>query len=89
MRGGKEIPTIVQRVEPIGTLRTPNIRLLDMRVEKTIRFPVGRLSLMANFSNMLNVNMATNVTAQSGASFNRPTAIVPPRVLELGATFRF
>ena len=39
LSGGRQIPTLVVNVEPIGTRRLDNLNLLDIRGEK--RFSVG------------------------------------------------
>jgi hypothetical protein len=38
LRGGRTIPSITLKAEPLGSLRLPNINVLDLRVEKTLRF---------------------------------------------------
>ncbi len=39
--------------------------------------------------NALNNGTVTNMTLQSGASYLRPSAILFPRILQVGATFTF
>ncbi|MGE0451464.1 MAG: carboxypeptidase regulatory-like domain-containing protein [Vicinamibacterales bacterium] len=90
-RGGVQIPSITLRVEEIGARRTPNINLLDMRLEKS--FAMGgsrrRVSLRLNVYNVMNANTPTAITQQSGARFGFATAILSPRVAEVGATYSF
>lgn len=88
--GGRQIPSLTVRVEPIGSIRLPDINLLDMRAQKDIRI-VGsqKLSLRLNVYNVLNINTVTGQTVLSGASFGRPTAIVAPRLMELSASYSF
>jgi len=90
-RGGTQIPTITLRVEPIGSQRTPNINLVDARVEKTFRWaPLkGKLAVRLNVYNLLNANTPTTIVQQSGPRFRNATNILSPRVAELGFTYSF
>jgi hypothetical protein len=89
-RGGRQIPSIVLRVEPIGSLRLPNTNILDLRAEKRFRFTGSQsVSVRLNVFNALNVNTVTSWTVRSGPNFLVPTAIVPPRILEFSATYSF
>jgi hypothetical protein len=88
--GGVTIPSIVLNVEPNGTRRQPNLNLLDFRAEK--RFQVGsaqRLTLRFNVFNLLNANTPVTINRQSGATFEFPTAILPPRVGEFSVSYQF
>ena len=88
--GGRTIPQIRLRVEPIGARRLPNLNLLNMRVEKSFRLPDGhRLAVQANIYNALNINEALGVTPLSGPNFLIPTSITPPRIGEVGVTYSF
>jgi hypothetical protein len=88
--GGRTIPSFVLNVEPYGTRRMPNINLVDLRAEKTIDLPSGqRVSARINLYNVLNASTLTSLTTRSGASFLRPTAILPARTVELSAAFTF
>jgi hypothetical protein len=88
--GGQTIPTITLNVEPFGSERLPNINLLDIRVEKTIPLTKReRLTLRLNVYNLLNTNAVTALTALSGPNYGHATAIVPPRIFELSAAYRF
>jgi hypothetical protein len=71
--------------EPIGTRRTDNITMLDVRVEKG--FPLGghrRVAAFVDAFNLLNANPEQNTSWSSGPSFLRPLSIVPPRVARIG-----
>lgn len=88
--GGRTIPSLTVRVEPIGTRRLPNVNLLHMRAEKGFRVRAGhRLALRANVFNVLNVNTVLTVTQLSGRNFLRPRTIVPPRIVEVGVSYSF
>jgi hypothetical protein len=88
--GGRTIPSIVLNVEPIGTRQRPDIHLVDLRIERT--FGLGgskRVITRLNIYNALNASTVTNLNARAGANFLRPSAILPPRLLELNASFSF
>lgn len=75
--------------EPIGTRRQDNITLLDLRVEKVIRFGGTSVSGFLDVFNMFNNNAEQNITWSSGSSFLRPSNIVPPRIARFGAKFEW
>jgi len=88
--GGKQIPNIVVNVEPIGSIRTPNVNTLDMRASKTFDLGKSRkLEARVNMFNVLNINTALAYNVRSGSSFLLPTTIVLPRVLDFSVVFRF
>jgi len=76
-------------VEPIGARRLPNLNLLNMRVEKSVRLQGHKLAVQANIYNALNINDALGVTPLAGPNFLTPTAITPPRIVEVGVTYTF
>ena len=75
--------------EPLGTRRQDAIFITDLRVEKTHRFGVRDVSVFFDLYNMFNENPAQNLSWSSGASFNRPLSIVPPRLARIGAKLNF
>src|SRR5262249_36584189 len=96
--GGTTIPTIVLNVDPIGTLRLPNINMMDVRGQK--RFVLGRghsLEVRVELLNALNINTITNLNVRSGSNFlapvsagtNNSTAIEPPRLFQFGFSYTF
>src|SRR5258706_315346 len=88
--GGQQIPSLVARVEPIGAQRLPNIHLVHMRVEKSLKVAkTQKVSLRLNFYNLTNINEEQSITQLSGANFGRPAGVVPPRILELGINYTF
>jgi len=88
--GGKTIPSITLNVEPIGSQRLPISNQLDMRFEKNIGLTHGqKMSLRANIFNILNSNTVLDVTRLSGPNFNKPSSIMDPRIIEVGATYSF
>lgn len=73
--------------EPLGTRRQDNVTLLDLRVEKVMRFGRTSLSGFVDVFNMFNANAEQNITWSSGTSFLRPSNIVPPRIARFGVKF--
>jgi hypothetical protein len=88
--GGETIPSIVLNVEPIGAHRRPNLNLVQFRIEKRFTLPgAQQAAVQLNVYNALNANTATQLQNRSGDSFLRPRAILPPRLFELGLSYRF
>ena len=87
--GGRQIPSITVRVEPIGTRRTPNVNILDFRAEKSLGLGAQKIALRLNLYNALNVNTMTSLNQLSGASFLSATGIVPPRTAEISVQYSF
>ena len=74
--------------EPLNTRRQDDIAVLDARVEKVFNIAARvRLSGFVDVFNILNANPTQNLTWQSGASFLRPSNILPPRILRIGTKF--
>jgi hypothetical protein len=89
-RGGVTIPTQVLPVEPYGARRLPNAYLLDVRAQKTMTLKYGqRIGVRVDVFNALNSNVVTGVTDRAGASFERPTTIMPARIAQFGFTYEF
>ena len=78
--------TVRIAAEPLDTNRQRDIAVTDIRIEKQMSFG-GSLKVgpFLDVYNMFNTNAEQNITWASGASFLRPTAIVPPRVARIGA----
>ena len=69
---------------PAGT------HLMDLRFGKRIKLGgSGTLELKADIFNLLNGNPVTARNLRSGTSFLLPSAILLPRIIQLGATFAF
>ncbi len=77
--------------------RSPNITIMNFRVEKRFPLPRGQqVGVQLNAYNFLNSAVAVRggagrptVVELSGANFQRPRDILPPRIFELSATYRF
>ena len=88
--GLKQLTVVVVRAEPLGAQRYPAVHLLTWRVEKSLKLRHGgTVGLQADVYNVLNVNNATSIVSRSGSTYNRITAIVPPRIVGLGMTYSF
>jgi hypothetical protein len=89
-RGGVTIPSIVLNVEPIGSIRTPSLSAFDLRVDKAFLFgSKGKVAVRMNLYNVLNANTVTARNLRSGPTYLQPTAILPPRIVELGVAYSF
>jgi hypothetical protein len=75
--------------EPIGTRRQETVTVLDFRVEKQLRFAAdrARLGLFFDLFNALNSNVAVNTNWRSGASFEKATTVLGPRIAKFGVKF--
>jgi hypothetical protein len=93
--GGRTIPNFTMPVEARDANRLPKHTLLDARVSKTVKlWHQQRVDLQVNIYNVLNANTVQGIQTRSGATFGQPIdsggyTILPPRIVQLGATFRF
>ncbi|MCA1586799.1 MAG: DUF4850 domain-containing protein [Acidobacteria bacterium] len=86
-RGGSLANTTVF-VTPYNAFRNDNVSLVDVRVEKTLRFgQAARLRLFVDGFNLLNHYAAELISVATGPAFQRPTAVIGPRTGRIG--FRF
>jgi hypothetical protein len=88
--GGRTIPTIVLNVDPIGTYRRPHLNVVTARLEKRFNLPRAQIATVTlNLYNALNANTVTALQNRSGGSFLQPLGILPPRLAEIGLSYRF
>jgi hypothetical protein len=88
--GGQTIPFIVMNVDPIGTYRRPHLNVVTARIEKRFTLPRDQIATVTlNIYNAMNANTVTALQNRSGPDFLQPLAIVPPRLAEISASFRF
>jgi hypothetical protein len=82
-------PTL--EVSPRGTDRMPGFTELDLGVSRAFDFGRGRsVTLLMDVFNALNINTIRGLqNNMSLTNFDRVTAIVPPRVVRLGARVKF
>jgi hypothetical protein len=90
LRGGASIPQLVVNAEPLGSISLPAIRLLDLRAAKQFDLVgTSRMEVYLDLFNVLNFNGATSINVRSGPTYLYPTAISPPRILQVGGRFSF
>jgi hypothetical protein len=88
--GGQTIRSIVLNVEPIGSIRLPTTNLIDFRFAKRMRIGGARtVEARFDFFNVLNANFVTNRNLRSSATYLVPSAIILPRILQVGVTYNF
>ena len=88
--GGGTIPTQVLNVEPYGTRQYAAATHLDVRLEKQFKLLSSHeLAVRVNAYNMLNANTVLASNVRSGATFGRPTSIMPARLFEFSASYKF
>jgi hypothetical protein len=83
-------PSTTVRVATRGSDRTDTVnQFLDLRGSK--RFTFGRASLEGTLDlfNVLNANHVLLQSEALGSTWGRPTRILTPRIIRLGATLRF
>ena len=77
-------------VEPSGTRRQDTVSVFDVRVEKQLRFADrARLGLFLDVYNVLNANTNININWRAGASFDKATTVLPPRIAKFGVKFNW
>jgi Carboxypeptidase regulatory-like domain len=79
--------------QPDDAVRFDAVRLLDIGVQKILKFNNGkqRLRLMLDGFNMFNENQILSYVSnnQSLTGYTQPASIVPPRVFRFGAAIQF
>ncbi|HXG86770.1 MAG TPA: TonB-dependent receptor [Vicinamibacterales bacterium] len=74
--------------EPIGTRRQETVSVVDVRLEKQLRFAdKARVGLFVDVFNVMNANTAVNINWRSGANFEKATTVLGPRIAKFGAKF--
>ena len=82
--------TTTLRVDPLGTIRLPNINLTDFRVEKTFRVRNNtKVAARFNIYNLMNASTVWARVVQSGVSYLTPTSQLLPRIVSFSASFTF
>jgi len=77
-------------VEPLDSRRHDNITVFDVRVDRG--FSIGgtvRVRGMLDLFNITNSNSAETRTITTGTAFLRPTAVLAPRTIRVGARVSF
>jgi hypothetical protein len=81
--------SVTIQAEPVGTERSANINLFDVRAEKNLTLGKVRTGLFFDVYNIFNNNAEQVVTTTSGSAFLRPSVITPPRIARIGLKFNF
>jgi hypothetical protein len=75
-------------IEPIGSRRQDTVAVFDIRAEKSFRFATkARVGVFADVFNIMNSNTAVNLSWVSGATFERATTVLNPRIAKFGVKF--
>jgi hypothetical protein len=72
--------------EPLNARRQDNVTVLDIRIDRS--FTVSRRLKVRGFADVFNLTNSAAADARTittGTSFLRPTSILPPRTLRIGA----
>ncbi len=87
-------------IQPRGSFYLPNLRQLDLRIEKNLNFGSNRYGIYADLSNLFNsgtitsvITRPTSVTLLDGSSvplpFGTPGGLQAPRQIRIGARWSF
>ena len=78
-----------QRVlaEPLGTQHQDLVAIADLRVERLFPFGSRKLSAQLDFYNLFNSNPEDFISWAAGASYLRPSSVIPPRIVRFGLKF--
>jgi carboxypeptidase family protein/TonB-dependent receptor-like protein len=88
--GGRTIRSIALNVEPRGSFYLPTTHELDVRAAKRIALgPARSLEARVDIYNALNKDTIRTWNLQSGANYLRPSLIMFPRIVQVGATLNF
>jgi hypothetical protein len=87
--GGRQIPNMVINAEPLGSFYLPATNVVDVRFQKTFSRRGVRVTPRVNFYNALNSNIVTAWNLRAGSTFLKPSAILPPRIVEFGVGITF
>ena len=88
--GGQTITTLVVNTAPIGTIALPATKLWNMRFAKRVRLSSGQsIEGRFDFFNIFNTNFVTSRTTRVGPVYLVPSAIILPRILQMGVTYSF
>jgi len=77
-------------VEPINSNRQDNITVIDTRIDRAFNLGHGaRVNGFVDLFNLTNSNAAESRTITTGSAYLRPTAVLAPRTVRIGARFSF
>jgi len=78
------------RMEPATAHRAPSVGIMDMRVDKSLRFgKIGKLTLQLDAFNILNSGVVTVFRTATGTTYNEVLGLLDPRVIRFGVRYDF
>ena len=88
--GGTTIKNLIVNTQPIGSIALPNTNLANVRFTKQFSVGAGKsLQARVDFFNVMNANFVTARNLREGSTYLVPSAIILPRILQVGASFKF
>jgi hypothetical protein len=76
--------------EPYDSRRQDNVTILDLRAEKTVPLRGSiKARLFLDVFNVTNAIAAETISVATGTSFQRPTALLAPRLARVGFRLQF
>lgn len=76
--------------QPRGVDRTETVnKFVDVRFAKTFPLGISRLEGSIDIFNLLNANHVLEQNEAIGSTIGRPSRILTPRIVRVGATVRF
>ena len=77
-------------MEPVTSNRAPNVGIMDIRLDKTLRFgKAGKLTPQLDIFNLMNKGTVTTFRTTTGATFKEVLGILDPRVIRFGIRYDF
>ena len=78
------------RMEPVTSNRAPNVGILDIRFDKSLKFgKAGKLTPQIDIFNLMNSGTVTVFRTTTGATFKEVLGILDPRVVRFGVRYDF
>ena len=88
--GIPQLSSVTVPVEPFGSQRNPPINVMNLRLARAFTFKERyKIEATADIFNLFNSNAATSVSYLTGPTYGAISAITPPLITKLGATFSF
>jgi outer membrane receptor protein involved in Fe transport len=88
--GGTTIKNLVVNTQPLGSIALPNTNLANFRVTREFKVLNGKtLQARVDFFNVTNANFVTARNLRESSTYLVPSAIILPRVVQIGASFKF
>ncbi|MDO8679780.1 MAG: carboxypeptidase regulatory-like domain-containing protein [Acidobacteriota bacterium] len=78
------------RVEPITANRSEMVQILDVRLDKTLKFgKLGKLTAMLDAFNLTNAGTVTTFRNATGPTYKEVTELLDPRIVRFGFRYDF